>query len=72
MNLPRAISFSDFVEYGRNNGANIVNGMPWSFEFEGYPVTHENDSCYLIGNQKFTPDVFMVVTPKKKLIFMRD
>jgi hypothetical protein len=22
--------------------------MPWSFSFQGHPVTHENERCYLI------------------------
>lgn len=43
-----AITFNDLVEYGNANGANIVNGMPWSFDYKGQPITHENDNCYLI------------------------
>jgi len=43
-----AITFDELVEHGRKNGANIVNGMPWSFQYAGHPVTHENDDCYLI------------------------
>lgn len=42
------ITFHDFVEYGRKSGGNIVNGMPWSFSFDGIPVTHETDTCYLL------------------------
>lgn len=42
------ITFDEFVQYGRDNGANIVNGMPWSFTYNGHAVTHENDQCYLI------------------------
>lgn len=43
-----AITFDELVEHGRANGANIVNGMPWAFDYKGHPVTHENDNCYLI------------------------
>lgn len=43
-----AITFDDFVQYGRENGANIVNGMPWSFKYKGLPISHENDNRYLI------------------------
>lgn len=43
-----AVTFEEFVEYGRDNGGNIVNGMPWHFKYQGLPVTHENDDCYLI------------------------
>lgn len=54
-----AIAFYEFVEYGRTHGGNIVNGMPWHFEYNGHPVTHENDACYLIptleGTMRFTP-----------------
>lgn len=52
-----AITFDELVEFGRQNGANIVNDMPWSFYYRGHPVTHENDDCYLIptleGTMKF-------------------
>lgn len=54
------ITFQDFVQYGREHGANIVNGMPWSFKYKGFPVSHENDQCYLITTPKetlrFEPD----------------
>ena len=44
----RKYTFDQFVQYGRDNGGNIVGGMPWSFQFHGRPVSHENDNCYLI------------------------
>lgn len=43
-----AIIFDELVEYGKKNGASIVNGMPWSFNYKEHPITHENDNCYLI------------------------
>lgn len=43
-----AITFGELVEYGKSNGSNIINGMPWSFTYNGHPITHENDDCYLI------------------------
>ena len=49
----RQVSFEELVEHGRKSGAPIINGMPWSFDFEGFAVTHENDDCYLIGNMRF-------------------
>jgi hypothetical protein len=53
-----AISFDELVEYGINNGAYIINNMPWSFNYNGHPITHENDNCYLIptleGTMKMT------------------
>lgn len=48
-NLVEALTFDEFVEVGKLLGANIVADMPWSFEFHGFPVTHENDDLYLIG-----------------------
>lgn len=49
IDLPESLSFLEFVEYGKANGANIVNGMPWSFSYKGYAVSHENDDCYVIA-----------------------
>ena len=36
-----AISFDEFVEFGIANGGNVVNGLPWSFEYKGFPITHD-------------------------------
>lgn len=44
-----AITFDELVEYGKANGGNIINGMPWSFTFRGHAISHENDNCYLIS-----------------------
>lgn len=61
-----AITFEELVDYGRNNGGNIVNGMPWSFHYQGYGVTHENDECYLIptarGTLRFTPEDMLITS----------
>jgi hypothetical protein len=59
--IVEAITFDELVQYGKENGANIVNGMPRSFSYEAFyigengeervkfwPITHENDDCYLI------------------------
>lgn len=52
-----AITFDELVQFGLANGANVVNGMPWSFQYKGQPITHENDNCYLVptleGTMKF-------------------
>lgn len=48
------ITFEQLVEHGRATGGNIVNGMPWSFDYKGHPITHENDDCYLIPTQEGT------------------
>ncbi len=64
------ITFDDFVQYGRDNGGNIVNGMPWSFTYKGRAVSHENDKCYLITlidgagtTLRFTPDDTLCTSP---------
>lgn len=49
-----AITFDELVEYGRASGAPIITGMPWSFEYKGQPITHENDDCYLISTLEGT------------------
>ena len=43
-----AITFDEFVQFGRDSGAVIVKGMPWHFQYEGYGISHETDTCYLI------------------------
>lgn len=62
--LIEAITFVELVEYGKQSGANIVNGMPWSFQYKDQPITHENDECYLIptleGTMKFTPNDMLI------------
>ena len=54
-----AITFNELVAHGQANpdGGMIIHGMPWSFKYNGHPITHENDDCYLIptleGTMKF-------------------
>lgn len=59
-----AITFSDLVQYGRDSGAVCHNGMPWSFDYKGHPITHENDECYLIptleGTMKMGKDDMLI------------
>jgi hypothetical protein len=57
-----AITFEELVEIGRSSGTPLhgKNGMPWSFEYKGKPVTHESDACYLVPGEsgetmRFTP-----------------
>lgn len=63
--IVEAITFDEFVLHGMNTAKSIVNGMPWSFDYKGYPITHENDQCYLIpcntgGVEKFTPNDMLI------------
>lgn len=66
-----AISFEEFVEYGKENGGNIVDGVPWSFNYKGHEVTHENDRLYLIttleGIMHFTPDDMLITGVKGEI-----
>jgi hypothetical protein len=59
-----AITFAELVQYGREHSNNVHNGMAWSFEYKGQPITHENDQCYLIptkeGVMYFTPDDMLI------------
>jgi hypothetical protein len=75
-----AITFDELVEYGLNQkDAHIVNRMPFSFKYNGHPITHENDECYIIptleGLMKFTPNDMLItgvqgeIYPCKKDIF---
>ena len=70
-------TFDEFVEYGRLNGGNIVNGMPWSFEFNGYSVSHENDDMYIICGAtypsiKFHRSEIIQVKGEELIIFRKD
>ena len=66
-----ALTFDELVAYGLANGANVVNGMPWSFKFRGHPITHENDDCYLIptleGTMKMTRTDVLIVGVKGEI-----
>jgi len=66
-----AITFDELVSYGIIHDGNIVNGMPWSFTYKGYPITHENDSCYLIcipaGTYRMTPTDMLVTNENNEI-----
>lgn len=47
--IVEAISFDDLIQYGLTQTDNVYNGMPWSFKYNGIPVTHETDDCYIVG-----------------------
>lgn len=74
-----AITFDELVQHGRDAGADIVQGMPWSFNYQGHPISHENDQRYLIptleGTMNMTPGDMLItgvqgeIYPCKKEIF---
>lgn len=61
----KVISFDDLIKHGLNNGANIVNGMPWSWKINGKSITYERDDVYLIetinGNKRFEKGDMLVI-----------
>lgn len=65
------MTFKDVIEYGKNNGGNIVNGMPWSFSIKGFHFSHENNELYLIsipgGSLHFTPMDLFITDQNSKL-----
>ena len=54
-----AITFQEFVEYGKAHSMCVINGIPQYFEYNGHPITNERDDCYIIlsleGLHNFTP-----------------
>lgn len=50
-----AITFEELVEHGlKAEGANIVEGMPWSFEYNGLAVQgfHEDNDRYILVSER--------------------
>lgn len=43
------VTFDQLVKAGQEQGVPQYNGLPWSFTYEGLPVSHENDDTYLIS-----------------------
>jgi hypothetical protein len=60
LEIGKTITFNELIKHGVESGANIVDGMPWSWKINGYAITHENGYCYLIqtitGIEKMYPD----------------
>jgi hypothetical protein len=66
-----AITFDQLVAHGIELGAALVNGMPWSFDYNGHPITHETDDCYLIptleGTMNFTRGDMLITGVKGEI-----
>ena len=64
LELHKQITFDELVKHGLENGANVNNGMPWSWKINGKAITHENDNCYIIetidGNKHFERGEFLI------------
>ena len=65
-----AITFDELVKHGRVQTSD-TNGMPWSFNYAGHPITHENDECYLIptleGTMFFKPGDMLITGVKGEI-----
>lgn len=55
-----AITFDELVEHGRGQVDDVagMRSMPWSFNYKGRAITHEDEDCYLIplamgGSERF-------------------
>lgn len=67
------------MEYGSEHANSIVDGVPWSFDYKGYSITHECNDKYIIptleGNHIFTKDDMLItgvngeIYPCKRDIF---
>ena len=66
-----AITFNELVKFGKDNTNNIVNGMPWSFEYKCHSITQETDECYLIptleGTHNMTPSDMLITGVKGEI-----
>lgn len=66
-----AITFDELVEIGKASGAPIYEGVAWSFTYQGQPITHENNDCYLIptseGVMKFTREDMLITGVKGEI-----
>ena len=70
--LVDAITFNELVKHVIENGAHLVDGVPWSFEYKGHHVTHENNECYLIdnciGDLEMRPSKMLLSFPNDELM----
>lgn len=53
-----AITFDEFVQFGRDSGATIVKGMPWHFQYKGFGISHEN-----VTMRKYAPIIGLCGQP---------
>ena len=74
LRLHQQLTFEEIVKHGIENGANIVNGMPWSWKINGKSITHENDNLYLIetidGRNRFERGDHLIAYEKGLMILV--
>lgn len=60
--IVEALNFDELMQYGLTKTENVYNGLPWSFDYMGIPITHETDDCYVIGGKiKFTKNQMLII-----------
>lgn len=66
-----AITFDELVAHGKALGVSLYGGKPWAFDYQGHPITHENDECYLVptleGVMRFTPRDMLITGVKGEI-----
>ena len=66
-----AITFDEMVQYAKDIGTPLVDGMPWAFEYKGHPISHETNTRYLIptleGTHDMTPDDMLITGVKGEI-----
>jgi hypothetical protein len=70
-----AYTWAEMLQLGRRwcteNGHALINSMPWHFEVNGYPLTHEDDArytiCTLEGDMTMTPEDMLIVGIKGEI-----
>ncbi len=61
-----AITFDEMITHGKNDpDGHVVSNVPWSFNYNGHPITHDSNDCYmkptLEGTRKMTLEVMLVI-----------
>ena len=69
-----AFTFEELIEYGINNGGNVVNGLPWSFTLNGFPITHDCQNgeddyiiCTLEGDMRMSRSDMLIIGVKGEI-----
>ena len=66
------VTFQQLVDHGiqqyqeSGRSSQLVNGMPWAFIYEGWPVSHESDECFIVSSP--TPPHTLFVRPGTLLL----
>lgn len=68
-NIVEAITFDELVEFGKKQPeVNIVDGIPWHFQWEGLSVTHENNDAYIVNTVMFKRGEILTISEEDELV----